>query len=386
MYNLVSNITITQVPVKDFPNRTKSFTMKFINICEINTSWKNLTDTAKLKFPKKVYFRDEQGRRFTWFGKNLVAGDNTPPLLLRGDKIKIQFGYNFSDPTADLPNNRTTTLNTEFEGYITKINNRMPIEIECEDNMYVLKQLDAPNKVFPASQYTVQTMMEELVKGTGFTINAGNIQTSVGDFRVQNATVAQVLEVLRKDTRIESYFRGNELRCSGLVYYPQDRVEKVFAFQQNIISDKLEYRRLDDIKLGIKAYSINKVELTSLNKNGKPKTKEKRLETFVGKPGGEVRTLYFWNITDIDTLKKLAEERLSRMYYEGVKGVFTTFGLPSMKHGDAAIIRDNILTERNGTYLIRGIKKSFGMTGFRQDIELDIRIDGLDTQTLNAGL
>lgn len=391
MLRLISNITITQVPTTDFPSRNKSFSFDFLSECEINSSWANLTDTANIVFPKNVYFTDGN-KKVTWFGKNII-GDTADPITLRGDKIKIELGYQYFDSN----NVEQIDLNTCFEGYVSKVTNRIPLEIECEDNMFRLKQIPAPNKVFKSSQYNLQSILQELVKGTGFTISS-DIKTSIGDFRAHNETVAQVLDRLQKDYHIESYFRGNELRCSGIVYYPDFEGVK-FGFQHNIIEDSLEYRRLEDIKIGVKAYSINEVELNTTRSDGKKKKTTKRLSVFVTKDlkgnyiksneetfEGEKRTLYFWNITTESDLIQKAGEKLNRLYYEGFHGKFTTFGQPQVKHGDHIVLIDNILPERNGTYKCKSVTTTFGEEGFRQEIEVDIRVDNYEPSLIASGL
>ena len=64
--------------------------------------------------------------------------------------------------------------------------------------MFLLKNKKAPSKVFKG---TVQQMLEEMVQGTGIILSKDTAKTSVGEFRVFNETVAQVLERLRKDYR-----------------------------------------------------------------------------------------------------------------------------------------------------------------------------------------
>ena len=144
--------------------------------------------------------------------------------------------------------------------------------------------------------------------------------------------------------------------------------------------------------MGATAYSVNKTEQTVMNKSGSLKTKEKRLEVFVGSKSGEIRTLYYNNVTDVNTLKALATRDLQKFYYEGFWGSFVGFGMPSVRHGDFAVISDQILPERNGTYYIKSVTKTFGMNGFRQNIGLHFKVyngDGsaLFTQDqINAGL
>ena len=178
-------------------------------------------------------------------------------------------------------------------------------------------------------------------------------------------------------------FRSPELRCAGVVYYPSDRKEHVFHFQKNIVSEDLQYFRLDDQNLGIKAYSTFEVEQnTGTRKDGTPIKRKRRLTVTVpdGFVDGELRTVYFWDVKTEKELKKLATERLNRFYYEGFQGSFIAFGLPSVKHGDAANLIDATKPERNGVYLIKKVVKTFGMNGYRQDIELDLRIDGLSNE------
>lgn len=365
MLRLNSQITITQVPSTAFPNRTKSYSLNFVNEVEINSTWKNLTDTAKVIFPKNVFLIDENGKRISWQDKTIIAGPN--PLVLRGDKIKIDLGYYYYEGGQE-----KLEMNEEFVGYIAKVVNRTPVEFHCEDNMYRLKQIQAPNKLYKGS---LQSLMTELLKGTDLTVN-GDATLDIGSFRTFNETVAQVLERLRKEIKIEAYFRGNELRCGGLAYYRADATEVNFEFQRNIIEDDLEYKRLDDIKIGAKAYSVNETE-----ENGKKK--KKRLQVFVTLDGetnetgweGEKRTFHFFNITDKNELIRRAKDGIRKSYYEGFFGSFTAFGLPFCQHGRNVVLTNRALPELSGTYKCKSTTVKFGVEGFRRKIEVDIRVD-----------
>ena len=391
MLRLVSKFTITQVPSEAFPQRSESYTFNFVNQCEINSTWANISDTAKLRFPKAVYFINSQGKKVTWNGKNTGGQSTLPPLLLRGDKIKIELGYIY--PKGGNP--EAKEINTEFEGYISKVRTKVPIEIECEDQMWILKQKKVPNKTFKGSQYDVQKMLREMLdlfpETKGITLITGTatsqtISTNIGDFVTREDTIGSVLERLKKDARIFCWFRGNELRCSGLVYYPTDRREIKFSFQKNIISDNLDYQRVDDVVLGAKVYSINKKELAATNESGRKKSKRERLEVFVGSRDGEIRTLYFYNVESEAKLKELGKQELRKFMYTGYSGTFTTFGLPSVRHGDEVKIKDSKMPERDGGYLVKGVKKNFGIDGFRQEISLHLKLDQFTVEERAAGL
>ena len=386
---LISKITITQVSTKENPNRTLVYTIPFCNEVEINSTWENLTDICKVTMPNKIYFNTEEGSKVTWFGANIYGDKATSPMVLRGDKIKVELGYIYPDYKD--PNTDVTEMYTEFVGYITKVSNSVPIVLECEDEMYRLKQIQCPTKVWDGKngqKNDVGSILTKILEGTGITVNNSGATLDVGNLRTGSETVAQLLDSLQRDYRLESYFRLSkdgtpELRCAGVVYYPSDRKEHVFHFQKNIVNEDLQYFRLDDQNLGIKAYSTFEVEQnTGTRKDGTPIKRKRRLTVTVpdGFVDGELRTVYFWEVKTEKELKKLATERLNRFYYEGFQGSFVAFGLPSVKHGDAAVLIDATKPERNGTYLIKKVVKTFGMNGYRQDIELDLRIDGLSNE------
>jgi hypothetical protein len=304
-------------------------TIEFDFCCsvEISSSWQNLTDTAKIIIPRKITFE----------GKNIVAGSD--PIFKRGDKVEIQLGYD-------------DQLKTHFEGYVTQIKPELPIEIFCEDAMWLLKQ-KVVTKSYPS--VNLKTLLTDCI---GNTLPFEATDINLGKFRITRATVAQVIEELRKTYGITSFIRGGKL-FSGLAYYPSQRNEEVFDFTRNIIESDLEYKIAEDTKIKVEAISI-------LSDNTK-------IEETVGDTDGEVRTMHYYNLSRTD-LKATATREIDKLRYTGYRGRITTFGEPFVKHGDGAIIIDDKLTEKQGTYLIKAVNYTFGTSGFRQEIELDRKI------------
>lgn len=416
MLRCFTKITIIQQPSHDFPTRTGSLIFNFCNEAEMSDSWRELTNKGSLKLPKSVYIRNQFGERKPLGGptQNLGGFSQNPPWILRGDKISIQAGYVYFDRSGSEKTIYMAAGSDQilYSGFISKVTSKKPFVLELEDNMWKLKQIPAPNKVYSFKTWTLESILQDLLQGTGFTVNklttttpgAGGARNgiSLGDFRVgSNETIAVVLDRLRRTWGLDSYFRGNELRCGSLVYIEKEAQTQTFKFQLNIISDELEYQRKDDIVLSCVAYSINSVPQTTTTKDGYSKTKKRRLEAFVsfknGKvftqvttgtnaekidltegEGGERHTFHFLNATDPNQLLILAQQKLSQYYYDGFKGKFTTFGVPFVRQGDNAKILDPVLPERNGLYKIRSVKYTLGMNGNRQEIELDYRISALD--------
>lgn len=389
MYRCETRIVITQ----NSEGRNKVLNFDFVTEFECSDTWVDFTNSAKITIPKNIYVRDGNNVLISLGGTNKnVGGFDANPLFLKGDKVSINFGYRYQDKLGneklELPKNPI------FEGYITEVGSKKPIELKCEDNMWKLKQIPAPNKLFLQKDYTWEQILKELLIGTPYTVNALT-STRIGDFRTQNEQIAQVMERVRKDYHLEAYFHGNELRCGSKVYIESEAVEHVFIFQQNIISDELNYARKDDIILSAICYSVNKEELTTTTKSGKTKTSETRTEILVywdrdkyefkfqeKKKGeeypanveGERKTLYFWDVKSTKDLFEQGVNQLKKYYYEGFRGKFTTFGMPYVKLGDVVNIKDNILPERNGRYKVKGVEYSGGKDGHRQNITLDYKL------------
>lgn len=401
MFVLISKITITQVNNAPYTGRNKSFILHEVADCEIDSTWAHLTDTAKITLPRKIFFKDNTGRKISWAANTDIYGNpDKTPLVMRGDKINIQLGYAYF--TSSGIRQMVTTFNNEFTGYVTRIENKTPVVLHCEDNMYLLKQTKVDNKVWSNSTYSIETMLKEMIKShPEISVNVDNYKHKTGDYISRGQTVAQVLDEIRKNYHLESYIRpkgtpigdgaGNfagysqkdELRCGIIRYYPEDRINHILHFQKNVASNTLDYTRDNDVRIGIKAISINKKELTTVNGSGKPKTRHQRLEVNVGDQDGEIRTLFFPEIDNLQELTDQANAALPYLKYEGFHGGISAFGLPFIKHGDSVQLINSIIPEQKGTYLVKQTKVRFGMGGYRRDCFLDIRIDGLSATQLS---
>lgn len=382
MVRCVTEITITASPES---HRAFKFTFNFCNNFEALDTWVDLTNQAKIIFPKNIYVRDQN--QLTPLG-----GTGTQKLInnlfQRGDSVTINFGYytyQNGQERLDMP------AEPIFTGYISKVNSKIPIEIECEDNMWLLKQIPCKPQTWPKTK-SVEELLRTLLVGTDFSVNA-LANTTIGDFVIQDESVAQLLVRLQKDFRLESYFKGNELRIGFSIYNVAEAKTHNFTFQQNIISDSLEFQRKDDVKLS--AIVTSNVEKTQgTNKKGQPKTKLEKIEILVyanpqgkfvyqRKPEGgdfpeniegERRTMNFINITDINKLFEAGKEELQKYYYTGFKGSFVTFAVPCVRMGDIVNIKDPIMPDRNGKYIVKSVKYTGGVQGHRQEIELHYKL------------
>lgn len=385
-------VTIRQMPSTDYPSRNKVLTLTMLSSYSASSTWENLSDSGSLVLPKNLYYRDAFNQVQPLSGVNVNAGGfNSDPLFLRGDAVSVEWGYKYQDETGKT----ITEMYRVFDGFIAKVKPGIAVEFEIRDNMYKLMQKPLAPKQFTASD-TLEDILAYLVAGTGFTVNLLQT-TTIGPFTVGHETSAQVLQRLQRDYGLESYFRGSELRCGALIYIENEAQTHIFHFNKNVIDYELEYTRKDDVKLSAIAHNTITDDSSGTTKDGQQKKKKKRIQALVEmvanpKPGeppytvtdvseghapenteGERRTFFFPGAGSIAELGELAYNQLKKYYYTGLKGTFTTFGIPRVKHGDNVRFINPKLPEYNGVYKVKRVDDD-SSEGLRQVIELDFKI------------
>lgn len=419
MLRVITKITFTKQPTAANPARKGTIIYNLSNDYETVSTWDSLTDTGTITLPRNVYITDQSGKRFPLGGTNVNLGgfDSNDPVFLRGDKVKIEWGYAY----YDLRGNEVAPMRVIFEGFISGVTSKKPFVLKIEDNMYLCKQKQAQGtggrKFFPAATYTIESVLAEMMKAQGLPFTVNNLtNTSAGDLIVGNETIAQLLARLRKDYNFKSYFRGSELRIGSKVYLDSDIAGKTppkFIFQRLpafdkdgniigcIISDELEYQRKEDIEVSTVAKAVD-FELTGQQtKDGYDKTRKVKLEVLItlkngsdipeyfvatkDKPipentGGQRYTDNFPRGTTLAQLKQFGLDNLRLRYYTGMRGTFTTLGIPYVMQGDNVDILDPLIPERNGRYKVKSVKYNGGIGGLRQTVELDYLVARLDSK------
>lgn len=299
-----------------------------VNSVSILEDTEKLTDTCTIELPRAA----------KWQGA--VGAGNNPPLR-RGDRIEVWLGYN-------------DKLRLRFAGYIRSVNTGVPVKIECEDGMFLLKTQEAEKKAFRNA--TLKQLITQLLADTGISHKLIDNDIVLGNYRITRDTVAQELAELQREYGLMAYFRliDNEpILYVGFTYPFDAQLTESFIHAKNIIAEELEYRRAEDIKLKVKAVSVQ--------------ADNKRIEVTVGDKDGELRSVYRYNI-DRDALKTFATSELERFKFSGYQGSFTTFGEPAVRKTDKAHLIAQAGNE--GKYLIKSVTIDFGMSGYRQKISL----------------
>ena len=330
-------------------------TFSFIHGFETFESYEKLTGTCNIVLARKFQ---------TMEGKDLFGGTN--PLFKRGDQVKVESGY--------FPN-----IRTNFEGYIKTVSANIPIELECEDSMYLLKKytFNIPSKIpllttsksgkflkrpkidtTKIKKISLKELLNIIIPDDIEYKIVGNI--NLGKIRKVNATPAIILESLRTSHGLFSRFIGKILYV-GFASDALNTNEAEFKMEEVVInSNDLIYRQADEINL--------KVRATAMDDNDIIETVE------VGDNDGEQEDYHYYNVTK-EELTKLANERLNEAKYTGYHGTIETFLEPSLKSGDRAKITSAKLPERDGVYLIKSVRRLVHVKkGGRQFLELGKKV------------
>lgn len=429
-YIVLSNIQVQQVPNEQYKDRNLLLEFSFINKYEAYSTWQDLTQKLLLTLPKNVVvkgwntttpFVKSDPNNYTKVRLGNTNGENSNlggfdrnPTFLRGDMIRFNIGYravvNGSQVTYMTGQDGLPDL---FFGFISGVNPRFPFSLECEDYMWLCKQIPTPAKQWETNN--LQSIVSDILKSakdlplitkygdfaklTVSDFSKTDLKFNVRNFTTTRGSLAALLARIKNEYRVDSYFRGKELRIGYLHYVEDDDVEHTFTFQKNILdNDRLVWRRKDDAVLsmivranylktasgttidGVQKTTHASTEILIYNNAGTfsyvTKEKGKDFATNYLKDIGERFTM---NIFDaIDSPKKLFEigkPQLEKYYYDGFMGSFTTFGIPYVKHGDTVKLINPALPEQDGYYKVKAVSYYGGYEdGLRTEIFLDYKI------------
>lgn len=319
MLKLCSEITI---------EGEKTWQFNALADCKITEDVSTLTDTCEIQLPKKIKWAE-------------AVSKNGKPPVKRGDKITIKLGYDGN-------------LQTRFTGFVRSVDAKVPITIKCEDGMFLLKSHKVKPKAFKNA--SLHEIITHLLEGTGIKFQLMDKDIKVGSWRVTKTHISEELQELKEKQMLSSYFRrigGESVLYIGLAY-PLDNRKKVrFIHGKNIIDEDFEYRNKNDIRVRCEAQSFN--------------AKHKKITYEYGDKDGDLIKIRIDGLSEQE-LKKYAIEAVERYKQSGFKGSFETFGVPEVSKCDMVEIHAS--DGNSGTYLIKKNEISFGMSGYRQKIEL----------------
>lgn len=306
--------------------------LRNINGVHIESGWKRLTDTAELVLPRKAIYLEQ--------GKTRVNFYEIKQYFKKGDPVIIELGYNGN-------------YVQEFAGYITHVSADIPVKIKMEDEMYRVKKLPV-NISFP------KTSLKNLIQkiAPGYEIDVLEIQ--LGALKFAKTTAAKVLEYLKDEYSLYSYFDGKKLLVGKVYADDSDLAPVDLDLEKNVVNNNLNYKNKDDVLIRINAVST----LSSGSK----------IEVTIGDENGEERQLTYYNITLKAELTKLANEDFKKYKVDGFTGAITAFGIPFFKHGMKANLNSDLYPDRKGLYYIEETIVDWSESGYRRKGQLGEKV------------
>lgn len=326
-YNMTCHVTIGNVQFDR------------VNSIHIEKSIKQPTDTAKIIIPREYNSVIVNGNVDSFARKNITE------YIKVGDAVTISLGYDGNNEE-------------EFTGVVSSIGADVPLEIECENDMWHLKRTSF-TKVF--TNLKLLDLLRYIAPGYQYNV-IDNV--NLGKFTISTASAYKVLEDLRTNYGLHSYFK-NKVLTVGFMIDVKPITPHLININRNVRANEaneLKFVKKQDLNILLRGISINR--------------KGKRLKYDFGDKNGAIRTLHYTDKT-IDELKNLTEKTYKSLSFDGYRGKIPTWGLPRTKPGDGFDITDPnyVNSERAGKYLIEAVTIDFNANdGFKRENTLGMKL------------
>ena len=322
MKDLIMNAKVVFKATESHPE----FYIRRISEVEIESSWKMICSTAQVVLPRNI--KDfNQNKVKDWFK--------------RGDKVEIYLCYGLDED-----------LILEFSGYITQVSADYPITIKLEDEMWRLKQIPVN---FSSKNEKLKSFVQKYVTDYPILIDA---EVPLGAINIKNKTLGEVFKKFQEDLSLYPFIRNGKLVVAKPYSDVTDKIP-VYDLEKNCVSNDLNYLSKEERTVKVIAESVQNFAKT-----------KKKLKFELGDPDPKTTINKTLSVTTLNDLQAEVRRIYDLYKKEGFDGSFTTFGTPSVQHGQKVKITSSLYNDREGIYYIDSIKKKFSIDGYRQEIEL----------------
>lgn len=310
------------------------FTFRSISEVEIIKSIEELSDTATIKMPSKFIVRQN--------GEEKLVEN----ALKVGDKVSIKLGY------------EEKYEGIEFTGFVVAIGSKIPLEIKCEDAMWLLRRKNITHAF--NDKTPLKTILQKVVENTEIELSDKIPDVEVEKFIIRNVNGTQVLQKLKEHLALSIYLDSEGKLYAGLEQLNNLHKEAIYDLNYNLVENNLEYKTAEQKRLRIKYTYMDS------------KNKKKSVE--VGDKDGELRTFHTSIISDEKKMEEMAHAEMQKLKYNGFEGSVKSFLIPFSTNGMTAVIKDKEHPNREGKYFIKKVVTSFGNNGARREISISNKL------------
>ncbi len=325
-----------------------SFRFSGVNNLQIKRSMHSICDTATITLPAR---------------SKIIKGLSSSPAIVStgdlfqdGDPVTMLLGYNGD-------------LREEFKGFVRRRNLGIPMVIECEGYVRVLRQdidVTAFYKEAKMSDLLNLLTKDKSGKSTGISIVVKN-DIPLHNIKLTHANGETIIQEIKKVTLgvINIFFINPTTLWAGLVYTPISEKKDPFVLGKvnlelgwNVVKDNSLKERVVEgepvqVLIGSVMPTGAKVQTSSEAKYAKRKEQA-----------------YANNIREKAALQMMATEMQYQKNYTGYEGNITAFLQPYCLPGYTAFIKDSRYPEKDGDYIIESTEVQFGVRGARRKIEI----------------
>ena len=310
------------------------YNFKTVSDLKISRSIHQIGSTATIKLPLSARLKTSET-------SNTIE---TNKAFAVGDLVEIKTGYD--------------KLYTEFKGYVKKITYQKECVIECEDFVYKLRETNIKKSWASVILSDAITFIKSQVPDLNVTSKIPSM--TINKVVLDGKSALWFMDEIKTKYGIVFFFDIENVLQVGLMYeYQEGEVKYNIGYNCPDETD-LQYVDENDIKLKVKAVGIKK--------DGT------KIEKEIGKEDGEIRTLYFYDISDSATLETLAKNEMDKYKFSGYRGKLTGFLDPFCTPGMKAILTDSIYKDRQGNYYIESVETSISSSGGRRQVELGLKL------------
>ncbi|WP_166921990.1 hypothetical protein [Flavobacterium poyangense] len=421
--------TIKLIPTPKF------YEFTYVKNVEISSSYKSLTDTATLVMPKKVYTDTKD------FDQNLFSNASGKEKTIHDffkleNFIEIFLGYDgdykpaFRGYITGVQSDINATISCEDMMYALK-------KIKAVKNDDVQDPKDALNIVAAnpttnVENFNPKTFFEKRIRELKLPFKVNALNEELGNIMInRNHSLAQVFEML-KDRGIFTYFK---IEKTGPVLTITNNPQQYTATElggfidRNFIKSPLVgalTKKLINKGLDLLSSQLNKamqaipggflgkalfrfhyniIEDKLVVVKESTKNTRTRVEKYfknsntpiyieLGDPNGQLIKTHVLHSdtdelpTDPTAFKKAAAETASALFQHaafraieskpsGFEGSFLTFGEPFVRPTDKVILENAKDKEKNGTFQVEKVERSYGENGYRQRIYIGRRVEAI---------
>ncbi|MEN2400581.1 hypothetical protein GKZ90_0012390 [Flavobacterium sp. MC2016-06] len=413
----------------------KFYEFTYVKNVDISSSYKSLTDTATIVMPQKVY-TDTKG-----FDQNLFTNASGEEKSIYDffkleNFVEIFLGYDgdykpaFRGYITGVQTDINAIISCEDTMYAFK-----KVKAVKDDNVQSPNDplnVVATNPTTNVENFNPKTFFEKRIKELNLPFKVNALDEELGNIMInRNHSLAQVFEML-KDKGIYTYFKTEDTApVLTITNNPQQHTANELAgfIDRNFITSPLAgaiIKKLINQGLSLLSAQLSKatqsvsdifsgkvrfkfryniIEDKLIVVNESTKNTRTRVEKYfknsntpiyieLGDPNGQlVKTHVLHDNSaelpkDPTAFKKTSTEIASVLYQygalrameskpSGFEGSFLTFGEPFVRPTDKVVLENAKDKEKNGTFQVEKVERTFGENGYRQRIFIGRRVEAI---------